>query len=351
MHAARYLPLLELTRGSIVESIHFGAIAVVDARGNLIASYGDPQAVSYLRSTAKPFQALPFIENDGHKFYKLSQREIAVMCASHSGTNEQVAVVQGLQKKTGVSEADLQCGVHPLSHEPTLEAMRQRGEQVTPNRNNCSGKHTGMLAYARMKALPTEDYLNPHHPIQQDILNTFAAMCKVTVEQIEIGTDGCSAPNFAVPLFNAALGLARLCDPEAGGVQPPSRQIACHTILEAMTSHPEMIGGQDSFDTRLMQATGGRILAKSGAEGYFGLGLRHGTLSPNSPGAGIAIKVSDGDASQRARPAAVLEVLRQLGMLMSSEMDRLSEYGPSTGVYNWQRLEVGRLRPGFQLSR
>lgn len=351
MPAAPYSPLLELTRGRIVESIHLGAIAVVDALGRLIASYGDPQAVSYLRSTAKPFQALPFIENDGHKFYNLSRREIALMCASHSGTDEHVAVVQGMQGKIGINEADLQCGVHPLSHGPTLEAMRQRGEKVTPNRNNCSGKHTGMLAYACMKGLPKEGYLDPAHPIQQDILHTFAAMCQLPAERIEIGTDGCSAPNFAVPLYNAALGIARLCDPETGGIQPPARQVACHIIREAMTTHPEMVGGPDSFDTRLMQATSGRILAKSGAEGFFGLGLRIGRLRPGSPGLGIAIKVADGDTSYRVRPAVALETLRQLGELEPSEVDQLADYGPVSPLHNWQGLKVGQARPCFLLSR
>ena len=351
MPADRYLPLFELTRGRIVESIHFGAIAVVDAQGGLIASYGDPQAVSYLRSTAKPFQALPFIENDGHKYYNLSQPEIAVMCASHSGTDEHVAVVQSMQAKSGVSEADLQCGVHPLSHAPTLEALRQRGEKLTPNRHNCSGKHTGMLAYARMKGMPTGDYLDPAHPIQQDILCAFAAMCKISPQQVEIGIDGCSAPNFAVPLYHGALGMARLCDPENGDVQPPARRAACHVILEAMTSHPEMVGGPGSFDTRLMQATSGRILAKSGAEGYYGLGLRPGALGPGSPGAGIAIKISDGDTSYRVRPAIVLEVLRQLGALEAVEAVRLAECGPIFPLHNWQKLAVGQARPCFNLSR
>ncbi len=351
MSTLSYLPLFEVTRGRIVESIHFGAIAVVEAGGRLIASYGDPQVVTFLRSTAKPFQALPFVENQGPETYGLSLREVALICASHSGTDEHVAVVQGIQGKTGVAEEDLVCGVHPLSHAPTIEAMRQRGEKLTPNRHNCSGKHTGMLAYARLKGLPKDGYTNPSHPIQQDILLIFAAMCALSLEQVEIGTDGCSAPNFAVPLYNAALGLARLCDPQAGAVEPPARQAACHTILEAMTSHPDMVGGPDSFDTRLMQAAQGRILAKSGAEGYYGLGLRPGVLEPGSPGVGIALKVSDGDAQHRARSAVTLEMLRQLGALDPSEADGLEEYGPVTRLYNWRKLEIGQARPCFELRR
>jgi len=345
-----YEPIYEVTRGRIVESIHFGAIAVVDACGQLIAQYGDPQAVTYLRSTAKPFQALPFTQSEGPRVYDLSPRELALMCASHSGTDEHVAVVRGMQAKTGVAEADLLCGVHPLSYEPTVEAMRRRGEAVTPNRHNCSGKHTGMLAFARLRGLPKEDYVNPSHPIQQEILGTFAEMCDLPVEQVEIGIDGCSAPNFAVPLYNAALAYARLSDPESGSVEPPGRRAACHAIVDAMTAHPDMVGGPDSFDTDLMQAAGGRVLAKAGAEGFQGVALRPGTLGLGSPGVGIAIKVSDGDARDRARPALVLEIMRQLGILESTRT-RLAEYGPAVPVQNWRKLEVGRARPCFELSR
>jgi L-asparaginase II len=344
-----YLPIFELTRGRIVESIHYGAIAVVEATGSLIAHYGDPQVVTYLRSSAKPFQAMPFIEKEGHLTYHLSPREIALMCASHSGTDEHVAVLRSMQSKTGVTEADLLCGVHPLNHEPTIEAMRQRGEKLSPNRHNCSGKHTGMVAFARLGGWPKEDYVNPSHPIQQEILGTFAAMCEIPVEKVEVGIDGCSAPNFAVPLYNAALGLARLSDPEAGRVEPPKRRAACHVIIDAMTSHPDMVAGPERFDTDLMQAMGGRILAKSGAEGYQVLALRPGLLGPGSPGVGVALKVSDGDAKDRARPAIALEILRQLGV--DVPLDRLARYGPTSKVTNWRKLEVGQARPCFELSR
>jgi L-asparaginase II len=351
MSLSPYLPLFEVTRGGVVESVHFGAIAVVDACGSLVASYGNPQAVTFLRSTAKPFQALPFIENGGQKLYNLSLREIALMCASHSGTDEHVAVVQGIQAKTGVAEADLECGVHPITHEPTLEAMRQRGEKLSPNRHNCSGKHTGMLAYARMKGLPKENYTDPSHPIQQEILLALAAMCALPPGLVVLGIDGCSAPNFAVPLYNAALALARLSDPQAGNVRPHARRDACDTIFEAMTSHPDMVGGPDSFDTHLMQAMDGRVLSKSGAEGYCGLGLPPGALRPDSPGVGVALKISDGDGRHGARPAVVLETLRQLGVIDASQLDRLASFGPVSTVLNWRKLDVGQARPCFVLGR
>jgi L-asparaginase II len=345
-----YQPVFEVTRGRIVESIHYGAIAVVDACGRFLAGYGDTGAVTFLRSSAKPFQAMPFIESKGHRFYNLSLRQVALICASHSGTDEHVAVAREIQAKAGVSESDLLCGTHPLDHQPTIEAMRQRGEALTPNRHNCSGKHTGMLAYASMKNLPQQDYVNPAHPIQQEILHTFAEMCDLPIERVEIGIDGCSAPNFAVPLFNAALAFARLSDPEAGGVGPEGRREACHVIVEAMTSHPDMVGGPERFDTELMRVAGGRIMAKAGAEGFQGLALLPGVLAAGSPGVGVAFKISDGDADGRARPALALEVLRQLGVLDSLQ-DQLGRYGPVFAITNWRKLEVGQARPCFELDR
>jgi L-asparaginase II len=344
-----YSPIFELTRGETVESIHYGSIAVVDASGRLVAEYGNPYTVTFLRSTAKPFQALPFIEHGGHERYGLPPREIALICASHSGTDEHVAVVQAIQSKTGVTEADLLCGVHPPYHEATAEAMRQRHESPTPNRHNCSGKHTGMAAFARLEGLSVENYIDPGHPIQREILNTFAEMCSLSVGQVALGTDGCSAPNFAVPLYNAALAYARLCDPDAGEVAPPARATACRTITTAMSTNPDMVGGPGRFDTRLMEVAQGRIVSKGGAEGYQGIGLLPGAIGPNSPALGIALKISDGDLKNRARPAVALEVLRQLGALTPNEMGVLAEFGPAFPIYNWRKLTVGQARPSFEL--
>ncbi len=353
-----YAPIFELTRGKLPESYHFGAAAVVNARGQLIAWYANPETVTYLRSSAKPFQILPFLEHGGQKAFELSLRELALICASHHGTDEHVEVVRGIQAKTGVVEADLLCGVHSPAHKPTTDAMRQRGEKATPNRNNCSGKHTGMVAHARLHDLPYEDYINPAHPVQQEILAAFAQMCTVQPQDIAIGIDGCSAPNFALSLRSAALGFARLCDPEG---QASARAEACQTVVEAMTSNPYMVGGPESFDTDLMQATQGRILSKGGAEGYQAMAVRPGVLGAGSPGLGIAFKVSDGDLAGHsrssgephgtARPAVALEILRQLGAITAAELQALADYGPCFELRNLRRLLIGQARPCFTLQR
>ncbi len=343
----QYTPVVELTRGSIVESIHFGVIAVVDSHGKLVASTGDPQTVTFLRSSAKPFQALPFIEMDGDSAFSLTEREVALMCASHSGTDDHVAAVAALQAKIGVTEANLQCGTHTPYHHETAQALILRGEEPTPNRHNCSGKHTGMLAHAMLRHLSLDDYLSPTNPVQQSILEVFAEMCGLEPQQVNLGTDGCSAPNFAVPLQNAALGYARLCDPDQ---LTPARAAACRRITHAMTAYPDMVAGPGRFDTMLMQTAKGRILAKGGAEGYQGIGLMPGALASGSPALGIAFKILDGDSGGRAVSCVALEVLRQLGALSVQDLEMLAPFG-SRPLYNFRKIRVGEMRPTFELKR
>jgi L-asparaginase II len=353
-----YQPIFEVTRGRIVESVHFGAAAVVDSGGRLLAWLGDPKLITFLRSSAKPFQALPFIERGGEQTFHLTSKEVALICGSHDGTDEHVQVLKGIQAKVGVQESDLLCGVHPLSHVPTVEAMQARGEVLTPNRHNCSGKHTGMLAAARMRGLPITDYVNPEHPLQKTILKTLAEMCSLKVEQIEVGIDGCSAPNFALPLYNAALGFARVCDPR--GLQAECAA-ACRRITQSMLANPLMVAGPGRFDTRLMETCSGRILSKGGAEGYMLLGLMAGVLGAESPGVGIAFKISDGDlvirkangeTYNRVRPAVALEILRQMGYIRAKELETLAaDFGPLKPVTNWRKLVVGQARPAFTLQR
>jgi L-asparaginase II len=338
--------LVEITRGPLVESIHYGALAVVDAQGMLVASTGDPDLAANLRSSSKPFQALPLVEQGGVEAFGLSGREIALICASHSGTDEQVAVLKGMQARIGVCEADLQCGAHPPIDEETARAMALRGEAPGPYRHNCSGKHTGMLAQAVLARQPIEGYLDPGHPIQQAILNTFAGLVEVESEAVLVGIDGCSAPTFAVPLRNAALGYARLADP--GGL-PEQRARALARIQAAMLEHPEMVAGPGRFDTRLMEAGRGKILCKGGAEGYQAIGLLPGALGPGSPALGIAYKVIDGDSAGRARPVIALAVLRQLGALDESQLASLQAFD-ARPIHNWRGLEVGEIRAAFQLK-
>ena len=357
-----YLPVYELTRGGIVESIHFGAVAAADKHGRLVASFGDPRTVTFLRSTAKPFQTLPLLESGAAEHFGFTPREIALTCASHRGLDLHVEAVQALQAKIGVSEADLLCGTHP-PEDPEVALRFQRTDIApTPCRHNCSGKHTGMLAQAKQRGLPLADYIGLQHPVQRTILQTFAEMCGLEVAQVVVGIDGCSAPNFAVPLLNAATAFARLADPDELGVPAP-RQAALRGVFAAVTAHPEMIRGPGSFDTELMRTRPGLILAKGGAEGYQGLALRQGALGPASPALGVALKISDGSARSApagaaelhhsARGPVALEVLRQLGALGEAELAVMAGFGysPRRTLTNWRGVAVGEARPCFELVR
>lgn len=347
--------LFELSRGRIVESIHYGAIAVVNSHGRLLYSLGDPQTVAFLRSSAKPFQALPFFERGGPEKFGLTLKEQALICASHEGSDEHVRTAESIQAKVGIKESELQCGVHMPGDATAYKALIARGEAPSPNRNNCSGKHSAMLAHARMRGLPLDTYLELHHPIQQDILTAFAEMCAYPKDKVEIGIDGCSAPNFAVPLYNAALAFAHLCDPRG---MSETRTQALRKITSAMTGHPEMISGPGEFDCRLMQAGRGGIVCKRGAEGFQAIGIMPGVLHPSSAGMGIAFKVSDGDLLfrnidieplNRVRPAVTLEILRQIGVMNDTLPRELARFGPILQVRNHRGIVVGESRPVFRL--
>jgi L-asparaginase II len=362
MNSSDVQPLVEVTRGPIVESIHFGCFVVVDAAGKVVASAGNPETVSYLRSSAKPFQVLPFVERGGVEHFGLTDRELAIMCASHHGTDAHVEVLKGIHRKLGINTGNLLCGMHAPSDVDTVERMFLNGEANSPLRHNCSGKHTGMLAHCLLRGLPIEDYINPTHPIQQTIFQTFSEMTGVPLDQIPLGTDGCSAPVFAVPMRAAAWAFAQLADPS---VLPEPRQSSLRHIFRAMTANPDMIAGPGAFDTELMTVGAGKILTKGGAEGYQAIALLPGACDSNSPAYGITIKISDGDLSQRdrdqhgnhiandgggrARATVAIEILRQLGALSASQLAELKGYDRRP-QYNWRHIQVGEIRPAFKLD-
>jgi L-asparaginase II len=346
MTKTMYEPLVSVTRGPIQESVHFGAAAVVDSSGNLLFSLGDAQGVTYLRSTSKPIQAIPFVEYGGVEKYGFTEEETAIMCASHHGTEDHVRVVQSMHQKAGLSLDQMMCG----SHYPYDPASRERMilQEITPvaYHNNCSGKHTMMLAYAKLKGYPAVDYVLPEHPVQQDILTCMSEMCGIAKNRIEIGIDGCSVPVFGMPLYNAALGFARMADPRS---LPDARANACRVLTQAMMHYPGMIAGPNSFDTDLLAAAHGKVFTKGGAEGFQGAGVLSDVSALNQAGIGIAIKISDGDSSGRARAAVTLEILRHLHALTESELGLLSAYDNHHPVTNWRKIEVGKLETLFTL--
>lgn len=346
MKASSCVPVVEVTRGGIVESIHYGGFIVVDSGGKVLASLGSRDLLSYPRSSMKPFQALPFIERGGDEAFGFTDQEIAIMCASHAGTDLHVSVLKGIHQKVGIVEDDLGCGVHWPSDAKTRHAMRTAGEEPTPFRHNCSGKHTGMLAYCALERWDKRTYLDPNHPLQVHIRETLAEMLRMDPTDLPLGVDGCSAPVYGIPMQNMAEAVARMADPKG---LDQKRAAACKKITDAMMAYPMMVAGPGKFDTDLMATAEGKVFSKGGAEGYQVIGVMPGVVENDSPGIGIAIKISDGDPLGRARAYISLVILDALGVLSEKDLENL-KFQEKKMVKNWRGIEVGELRPVFSLD-
>jgi L-asparaginase II len=288
------------------------------------------------RSALKPFQALPFVAAGGVERYGYTMAQVALLCASHSGEPRHVAAVGEMLARAGNAEGDLQCGSHAPGH------YEARGEvppppPYSPLAHNCSGKHSGMLAYCMLCGLPKRNYLDFDHPLQRAIRQAVAHYLETPESALASGVDGCSAPNYAVPLKRLAQGFAKL----AAGREDERYGGAPRLLAEAMVRHPEMVAGEARSDLTLMQAGRGDWLAKIGAEGVQAVGVR-------SAGIGIAIKVADGN--KRALRPVIAATLDQLGLLGPSEAAALADWRESV-VRNYRGTATGAIRPVFVLHK
>lgn len=338
-------PLVEVKRGSITESRHRGHIAVVDAQGNLIASLGAPETVTYLRSSAKPFQALPLLMTGAADHFGFTDQEVALACGSHNGEPIHTELALSMLKKIGLPVDALHCGAHePYGVEAAL-ALRTRGEQPTALHNNCSGKHAGMLAVARHIGAPIENYESPENPVQKMIADLVSQFSGIAVTDLAVGIDGCAAPAFGMTVKAMARAYARLVSPPA--TFDKKTRDACERIVRVMSAYPELIGGtSDRLDTELMRAAPRRLVSKVGAEGVYTAGIKPSEEWPQ--GLGVAAKIEDGD-DKRARPTVVIELLRQLGVLRDESLEAVAKYAffPLT---NRRGDLVGEIRASFDLK-
>ena len=337
--------LVEVWRGPIIESRHRGHIAAVTGLGKTVAALGAPDTVTFVRSSGKPFQALPLIVSGAADRFEFTVQEIAIACGSHSGEPVHVETVRSMLGKIGVDENALKCGVHePFSAEVARELARN---QQPPNvlQNNCSGKHAGMITLARHVDAPVETYDQWTNPVQQMIGRAVAKFSDVPLDKIAIGTDGCGVPVFGISVRAMALMYARLVSPPADFDE--HTRDAAKRIVRAMISFPEMIGGtQSRLDTELIKAGNGRLISKIGAEGVYTIGVLPCDDWPS--GLGLALKIEDGD-DHRARPPAVIEALRQLGVLTKADLAALADYAP-TAITNRRGERVGEARAAFALN-
>lgn len=338
--------LVEIWRGSLIESRHRGHVVAVDRAGRIAASLGDPETFTYVRSSAKPFQCIPLLSSGAADRYGFNDQEIALACASHNGEPVHTETAAGMLRKIGLDQSALKCGVHEPFSSEVIRDLHERGEQPNVLQNNCSGKHAGMLALALHLGAPIESYDAPDHPVQQMILRTIAQFTDVPEQDIVIGIDGCGAPVFGVTVFAMALMYGRLVHPSET-FDEETRE-ACRRIVLAMNTYPEMIGGglTERLDTEVMRAANGRIVSKVGAEGVYTAGILPCREWPD--GLGLAIKIEDGE-DRRARPTVVIESLRQLGVLIGDAYTSVSQFA-SFPIRNHRGDVVGEVRPSFELK-
>jgi L-asparaginase II len=388
-----YQPMVEITRNARLESLHRGAVAVVDARGKLVASLGNPKQPAYLRSAAKPFQALALICSGAADAFGVTEEELALICGSHSGEACHIAIMESLLRRTGLRAEQLHCGIHPPFDAQARRTLVESGITPTVLHNNCSGKHAAMLATSKHLGLTLEDYADPEHGVQTAIQGILAFLAGLEPHEIEIGVDGCAVPAFYVPLRSFSLAMARLAaagegtdevrqedealedalydeedevdGTEGGGTGraetatggaldgetdeslPVSLPDGLARVWRAMISHPVIFGGsRGRLDTDLMRVAaehGVPLVAKSGAEGVYAM-----AVVSDGEAYGITIKIEDG--AERARNSAAIEVLRQLDLLPEEAIDLLSGYHQPV-ILTRRDEAVGEVNPIFRLNR
>jgi L-asparaginase II len=326
--------LVEVKRGTLVESIHRGAIAIADADGNAPFALGNIEVPVFPRSAVKLMQAIPLVESGAADAYGLDDGELAIACGSHSGDAKHLAAVRSLLAKSGVEERCLACGAHlPMSDRAARE-LERAGRSPSPVHNNCSGKHAGMLATAKYLGLDLGGYERIDHPAQKAIRRVISETCDVEIGAESIGIDGCSVPTFAVPLRALARGMARL---GTGQDIPVARAVAVRRLMDACFAAPELVAGEGRLDTIVMRAFGPKVFVKGGAEGV------HCAALPDF-GLGIAVKIDDG--AKRGADAALTEILAAL----IPGADKILGERFSGEISNWHGQRVGSIAASAELA-
>ena len=325
-------PYVRVTRCGTVESMHRVHVAVADAHGRLIGGCGDPAQVAFYRSAAKPFQALPLVEDGVVERFGFTEEELALCCASHNAEPEHLALARNMLARAGLDERALACGPHPSLRPERARELWAEGVRLGSVHNNCSGKHAGMLALAAARGWSLEGYLEPDHPVQQRMLGEIARWTGVTASELVTGTDGCGVVTFALSLASMAASFARFTAAADAG-DPAAR------IVAAMTGHPFAVAGTGRTCTAVMELLGDRVFVKTGAEGVYCGGVR-------GRGLGFALKVEDG--ARRASDLALVGVLSDLGVADADDVSALAE--GRVEVLNTLGVQVGWIENVFRVE-
>jgi L-asparaginase II len=350
--------LAHVYRGSQLESFHSGSIAVVDGEGRLLAYAGDPTLKTFLRSAAKPFQAIPLLEYGGIEDFDLTGEEIALTCGSHGGEPKHVAAAAALLRKGELDESDLLCGAHVPYDEKAAAELRASGEPPSPLHNNCSGKHAGMLLATQAMDVASAGYIDADHPLQVLMRSTLGEFAGLTPDEIPIAVDGCGVPAFYLSLYRAAFAYARLMASAEGAGTPGALDRYVESsghVVEAMTTFPQYVAGGWSITTPLMEAFGGELLAKEGAEGFYAIGIAPSLAESltarlklaDDSAVGIVLKINDGSMS-RGRNPVILRTLSLLGIDISVRpgLQRYREWP----LRNVAGRVVGEVKAEFELE-
>jgi L-asparaginase II len=324
---------IDVWRGNLIESRHEIHGAVVDAHAGVVHVWGDIKAPIYGRSAIKPLLALLVTESGAADAFNLSEREIALACASHNGEPGHVETVKAWLARIGLGVEDLECGVQMPGNEAVHGVMYAKGELPTRAHNNCSGKHSGFLTAAKHLGFPTNGYIQYEHPVQQRLLGILEQMSGAYLQGVPRGVDGCGIPTIAFPIGNHAFAMAQMADPHH---LPEPRAAACRRVLHAMSAEPWYVAGTGRFCTKVMEVTGAKAGIKTGAEGvYMGafpeLGL------------GVCLKAADGGG--RATEVAMGAVMKLLGVISEADEAKLhATLEPE--IKNWAGTITGRIAPG-----
>ena len=323
--------LAEMTRGNWVENRHRGAFVVADSEGNIIASAGDIDRPVFPRSAVKSMQALALVTSGAIGRFELSDEELALACASHQGEDVHVAGVTSFLSHIGLGISDLECGAHAPTFAAAREKLRETGQPPSAVHNNCSGKHSGMLAVAEALGVPTAHYVDRDHPVQVEVRSAIETVIHEPLNTDRCGTDGCSIPTWAAPLRNFAAGFARMA---TGQGLPPDFATGARRIFDAATSHPHLVAGTGHLDTEVMRAFGGRLFQKGGAEGVQCGAIR-------DKGWGYALKVDDGNMA--ASHAMIATLLLAISGADDAQQHVLKRFAVQV-VRNVRGLDVGVIK-------
>lgn len=322
--------LVRLWRGGSVESVHRGAWVVVDASGAVIDGAGDWNHPVFARSSTKSLQALPLLESGAAERFGISDEELALALASHHAEEQHTRRVEALLARLGLTHEHLQCGAQAPTDARARAALAKAGLKPTAVHNNCSGKHTCFLALALHLGVDPARYLERDNVAQVAVRRAVEEMSGVRAGELDVATDGCSAPTFRLPLVRLATALARVANPER---LAPARRSACERMTRVAAAFPELLGAsQGSLCSDLLRESEGKLFPKLGAEAVYVLGVRGADR-------GLALKIDDGN--YRAMQPVVLELALRFGFLSREQAARLAVWrqGP---IRNWAGHEVGR---------